>query len=83
MKSVFVADLGGAVGGNCLPFMMKTPSWRPILGKKGISYPDLNTPFFVFHSELWRYSIESQKIFPKKGPKISARLWHAYFSSYF
>ena len=35
-----VADLGGAVGGNCPPLMMKTELWRPIFGKKGAPYPD-------------------------------------------
>ena len=40
-----VADLGGAVGGNC-PLHDENSALRPIFCKQGALYPDLNTLFF-------------------------------------
>ena len=40
-----MADLGGAVGGNC-PLHDENSAWRPIFGKKGVPYPDPNALFF-------------------------------------
>ena len=37
---------GGANGGNCPPFTMKTKLWRPLFGKKSAPYPDPNALFF-------------------------------------
>ena len=41
-----VADLGGAVGGNCPPLSYENSAWRPIFGKKGGPYPRPNAFFF-------------------------------------
>ena len=40
-----VADLGGAVGGNC-PLHDENSAWRLIFGKKGAPYHDPNALFF-------------------------------------
>ena len=42
-----VADLGGAVGGNCPPPLHDDNlAWHPIFGKKGALYPDPKALFF-------------------------------------
>ena len=49
-----VADLGGAVGGNC-PLQDENSAWRPIFGKKGSPYPYPNALYFVFCSECGKH----------------------------
>ena len=80
-----VADLGGAVGGNC-PLHNENSPWRPIFRKEGAPCPDPSALYFsCFVLNVGNISIKAlfnrktREFFLKKGPKF-LRAWACFLS---